>query len=161
MLKQVCVCCEFQQVILKHRWRGKGAWLFWRWIMVTYFGLDHFTHFFWVSMPGQQKYSRLHNWQSRQEYQQRADADVCWQDGSEWLWWLFYQRKLCSSSFHMFYGCLQLWHDAVLTVLFYFSALQQEHNHCYFCLCNIWQRGRPLEGQQMRLLRWAPGCPHP
>lgn len=36
--------------------------------------------------------------------------------------------------------------DAVLTVLFYFSALQQEHNHCYFCFFHTLQCGRPLEG---------------
>lgn len=41
--------------------------------------------------------------------------------------------------------------DAVLTVLFYFSALQQDHNYCYFCFCSTLQCGRPLEGY-----RW--GC---
>lgn len=50
-LKQGYVCCNFQWIVPKHRWR---AWLFWRWIMVTDFGVDHYTHFFWVSMSGQQ-----------------------------------------------------------------------------------------------------------
>lgn len=40
---------------------------------------------------------------------------------------------------------------AALTVLFYFSALRQEHNSCYFCFCSTLQCGRPLQGY-----RW--GC---